>query len=106
MQILCPQVTNRYLGHAKSRNSLVPVLSLCQITWRESHVRHVVGRLKHNLLHYLSAYFLKGLKSKIEMDAFLRGQTSSSSSSKLKQAASEESAGPSSKRVVVPWVEK
>ncbi|XP_073255287.1 replication factor C subunit 4-like [Porites lutea] len=40
------------------------------------------------------------------MDAFLRGQTSSSSSSKLKQAASEESAGPSSKRVVVPWVEK
>jgi len=104
MQILCTQVTNRQLGHAKSRNSLVPVLSLCP--WRESHVRHVVRRLKHNLLHYLSAYFVKGLKSKIEMDAFLRGQTSSSSSSKLKQAASEESAGPSSKRVVVPWVEK
>lgn len=107
MQIqLCPQVTNRQLGHAKSRNSLVPVLQLCQISWRESHVRHIVRRLKHNLLHYLSAYFLKGLKSKIEMDAFLRGQTSSSSSSKLKQAASEESAGPSSRRVVVPWVEK
>lgn len=40
------------------------------------------------------------------MDAFLRGQSSAGSSSKVKQTASEETAGPSSKRVSVPWVEK
>lgn len=106
MQTFAPKSQKGQIGHAKSRNSSVPVLSLCQISWRESRVRHVVRRLKHKLLHNLVAYFLKGLTFKIEMDAFLRGQTSSSSSSKLKQAASEESAGPSSKRVVVPWVEK
>lgn len=39
------------------------------------------------------------------MEVFLRGQ-SSASSSKLKQTASEETAGPSSKRIIVPWVEK
>lgn len=40
------------------------------------------------------------------MDAFLRGQSSTASSSKLKQQTGEETAGSSSKRVVVPWVEK
>ena len=33
------------------------------------------------------------------MDAFIRGQSSAGSSSKLKQAASEESAGPSGKQI-------
>ncbi|RMX48609.1 hypothetical protein pdam_00007989 [Pocillopora damicornis] len=40
------------------------------------------------------------------MDAFLRGQSSTASSSKLKQQTGEETAGSSNKRVVVPWVEK
>jgi len=40
------------------------------------------------------------------MDAFIRGQSSAGSSSKLKQAASEESAGPPGKQITVPWVEK
>lgn len=39
------------------------------------------------------------------MDVFLRGK-SLATSSKLKQATSEETAGTSSKRVSVPWVEK
>ena len=40
------------------------------------------------------------------MDTFLRGHSSSGSSSNVKQAPSEETAGPSSKRITVPWVEK
>lgn len=59
-----------------------------------------------NTLASFCIYFHQKQEFKVTMDAFLRGQSSAGSSLKLKQQASEEAAGPSSKRVIVPWVEK
>ena len=64
------------------------------ILTRETHVRNILASF------YVRFHHNKGLKA--VMDAFLRGQ----SSAKQKHQASEETAGTSSKRTVVPWVEK
>ena len=61
---------------------------------RETHVRNILASF------YVHFHHNKGLKA--AMDAFLRGQ----SSAKQKHQASEETAGTSSKRTIVPWVEK
>jgi len=51
-------------------------------------------------------HFLDNKVLKAAMDAFLRGQSSATSSMKQKHQASEETTGTSSKRTIVPWVEK
>lgn len=67
-------------------------------SWRETHNWKTVA--------CFCVYFHKRHGFKAAMDAFLRGQSSAASSLKQKQQASEETAGPSTKRISVPWVEK
>ena len=110
------RIYQKYLWHSDrgfcgSRHAMLLSLSLSltaeTIDWRESlrarefaiftrgtHVRNILASF------YVHFHNSKGLKA--AMDAFLRGQ----SSAKQKHQASEETAGTSSKRTIVPWVEK
>lgn len=96
-------MTNR-----RERDS-VSVFFTAKIRWRESSREFAILTSETHVRNILACFYVhfhhrQGLK--VVMDAFLRGQSSATGCTKQKQQASEETAGTSSKRTIVPWVEK
>ena len=77
--------------------------------WRESLREFAILTSEpyvRNIPDCFDVHFHDNKVLKAAMDAFLRGQSSATGSLKQKHQASEETTGTSSKRTIVPWVEK